>query len=519
DKSGPECLRCQRSRRQCIPAPPRPNGVTFRHGQNPSLRSRGPVRYGESALVFPDDQVWVETSSKVEFEDETGNVAAGYNVVPIEEPPLYLRKGSESQMPTSVSTLPSSTSSIISPALTLGVPESPQLSFGFPLASINNLFPANITKDDQNLSNVDEALLLRHFRNIIGAWLDVCDHERHFSVHVVERAPSCKLLLYTCLATAARHLSRTNHSISPNIADKYHEQCIAILLDVLHDTEFKISFEILLASTVILRLFEQISSYTPTNDLQRHLLAGSVYISSNIDCAISGGLAGASFWVFVLQDVQFALVHRCPLRLAISTFEKSLRLTWAHHTTKSDDRDWAHRAIWLLAETVNYCYETNHPLHIESVGWEGLKKSICEWETQMPNSFRPQYFTPANPSLNRPFPILLFSSPAHAAQHICMAKALIQEYELSAMHFTPNSNQGAKNLENNILSNLNALFGIALSTDDDPSVCIMACHALCACKNFSLWRSVELDDAAITSSERCYPAAHGFATPSRKDLF
>lgn len=63
DKSGSKCLRCQRSGRECVPAPGKSEEVSFRHGQNPSLRGKGPPRYGESDLAFPDDQVWVETST------------------------------------------------------------------------------------------------------------------------------------------------------------------------------------------------------------------------------------------------------------------------------------------------------------------------------------------------------------------------------------------------------------------------------------------------------------------------
>jgi hypothetical protein len=81
----------------------------------------------------------------------------------------------------------------------------------------------------------------------------------HFSVDVVERAPSCPLLLYACLAIAARHLSHTKNSVPPNIADEYHERCIAILLPALENRNFGISIEVVLASTVILRFFEQIS--------------------------------------------------------------------------------------------------------------------------------------------------------------------------------------------------------------------------------------------------------------------
>lgn len=76
---------------------------------------------------------------------------------------------------------------------------------------------------------------------------------------MVDRAPLCPLLLYACLAISARHLCHTTKSVPPHVADEYHERCIAILLPVLENKDYNISIEILLASTVILRFFEQIS--------------------------------------------------------------------------------------------------------------------------------------------------------------------------------------------------------------------------------------------------------------------
>lgn len=57
-------MRCQRSGRECVPAPGKSEELSFRHGQNPSLRGKGPPRYGESDLTFPNDQIWVESSSE-----------------------------------------------------------------------------------------------------------------------------------------------------------------------------------------------------------------------------------------------------------------------------------------------------------------------------------------------------------------------------------------------------------------------------------------------------------------------
>lgn len=175
-----------------------------------------------------------------------------------------------------------------------------------------------------------------------------------------------------------------------------------------------------------------------------------MYIGSQIDCATSGGLAEAAFWVFVMQDIQFALAYRKPLRLTLSPFAGKLRQKWAHNMYEMD-RDWTHRAIWLLAETINYCYARNTPLPMDTMDGKDLKMKIREWETERPESFRALHVSPPNPAIGRAFPVVWFTNASHgmcpcvlnlhllmtgtamAVQHICMAKVLIQEYELQTM--------------------------------------------------------------------------------------
>lgn len=154
------------------------------------------------------------------------------------------------------------------------------------------------------------------------------------------------------------------------------------------------------------------AAHSPSNDLQRHLLAGSVYISSQVECATSGGLAEASFWVFVMQDIQFALAYQKPLRLTLSPFGERLYDLWEHTSTQTD-RDWTHRAIWLLAETINHCYGINQSLHIEAVGVGALKQKIYAWDIGKPDSFRPLHHSVADPRIGRPFPVVWFTKSLH----------------------------------------------------------------------------------------------------------
>ncbi|KAL4917136.1 hypothetical protein BDW62DRAFT_90614 [Aspergillus aurantiobrunneus] len=506
DKTGTECLRCQRSRRECIPAPAKPEEVTFRHGQNPSMRSKGPPRYGESDLSFPKNQVWVEMPAELSFEDETEQTASDYLVVSAEASPVVPRGMRKARFSTSTSTLPS----ITSPTQTFlpGDPGPSQRVSHSRTLSMDSLLPPDTPRDNPKLADFNEAFLLRHFQKALGPWLDSCDHEKQFSVNVVERAPSYPLLLYACLATAARHLSQTTNLIPPNTADEYHEKCIAILLPGLGNWESRIGLDILLASTVILRFFEQISSHAPSSDSQRHLLAGSVYISSQVDCAVSGGLSEASFWVFVMQDIQFALASQNPLRLTLSPFDEKLQFMWTHRVSQTD-RDWAHRAVWLLAGAINYCYGSHDP-HASVTERSILKHKINGWEARKPDGFRPLHFSFADTRIGRPYPVVWYTKSlyATAAQHICLAKVLIEEYELRNLYTSPNPGQDTSRMEDNVAKNLGILFGIALSSDGDPSTRIMACHALCACGSWirdPLSRRCLLDLLHQTESENGWP--------------
>lgn len=304
--------------------------------------------------------------------------------------------------------------------------------------------------------------------------LDAGDPERHFCADVAGRASSSPLLLYACLAVSACHLSRTSRTISPEVADSYHERCVSIMLPVLDKPEFEIGIDILLSSTVILRFFEQIScaqnpaislehipyhglsplthptAHTPSNDPQRHLLAGSVYISSHVDCAISGGLASASFWVFVIQDIQFALTYQKCLRLTFGPFDDRLRRWWV--AKPCTERDWVNRAIWLLAETVELCYNVSgrYGGHLGIVEENALKQRIRDWEVGKPETFTPLHVSPPDPGRGKPFPVVWYTSLWHckfcavcggvcadvlvatAMQHVCLAKALllIREFEV-----------------------------------------------------------------------------------------
>lgn len=114
-----------------------------------------------------------------------------------------------------------------------------------------------------------------------------------------------------------------------------------------------------------------------------------------------------------MQDIQFALAYRNPLRLTFSPFEEKLRQAWDSQTVL-DDRYWTHRAIWLLAETINYCYSSgNGENQLDVIDGDALREKICSWESEHPAGFQPLHFSPADPRNGRPFPVVWYSSHWH----------------------------------------------------------------------------------------------------------
>ena len=173
-----------------------------------------------------------------------------------------------------------------------------------------------------------------------------------------------------------------------------------------------------------------------------------------------------------MQDIQFALAYQNPLRLTFSPFEEKLRQAWESRPILNEQY-WTHRAVWLLAETINFCYNTeSDDNQLNVIDGEALREKICAWEAGRPEGFQPLHFSPADPRNGRPFPVVWYTSPWHgtwhsingrtslndfganregdiwanalswvatAVQHICMAKALIREHDLRVMSLGPES--------------------------------------------------------------------------------
>lgn len=98
----------------------------------------------------------------------------------------------------------------------------------------------------------DEALLVHHYTEYLGRWLDCTDATRQFTLGVPEKVKLCPVLCHAVLSFAARHRK------DDVAAQAAYQRCIALLIDRLNEDQASHD-ETLLCAIVILRFYEQLS--------------------------------------------------------------------------------------------------------------------------------------------------------------------------------------------------------------------------------------------------------------------
>lgn len=98
----------------------------------------------------------------------------------------------------------------------------------------------------------DEAVLVHHYTEYLGRWLDCTDATRQFTLGVPRKVKMCPVLCHAVLSFAARHRKEEAS------AEAAYQRCIALLIDRLNEDAASHD-ETLLCSIVILRFYEQLS--------------------------------------------------------------------------------------------------------------------------------------------------------------------------------------------------------------------------------------------------------------------
>ncbi|CAK7201047.1 hypothetical protein SEUCBS139899_003748 [Sporothrix eucalyptigena] len=212
-----------------------------------------------------------------------------------------------------------------------------------------------------------EAFLFRYYIDYASRAFDLCDLLRHFALVVPCRALSYAPLLNAIFAVSARQLSRTNADMDPAVADVYYQECLTGLRHMMVD-ESALMDENLFAATVILRNLEEIDSPMQgdgSGSQNAHLLGNSLFAKATVAlhslARLSDGAGGspmftglrrAAYLVAVREEIYTSFVAQRPISPSFS----SLVIDMSLDAQPDDDPDWANRAVFLLADALQFCF-------------------------------------------------------------------------------------------------------------------------------------------------------------------
>jgi hypothetical protein len=268
-----------------------------------------------------------------------------------------------------------------------GVLSDPVFTFGDAASLLAPTFPAPPTTCSPStgkepwqvaISLQDHEIpIFRRFVDRLSLWLDMFDPMQHFSSYVPHLAMENEGLMKAILALSTRHLSikpaAEGAPTDRTAAVQYYYETIRYLQGAMKYESYTRSLE-LIATALIVSMYEMIDG--AGKGWERHL-KGVFWIqrSRNIG-AESLGLEGAGWWSWLRQDVWAAFRER----RRVYSFHRPLK-QYADMT----QYDLALRAVYLLAQTVNYCSDAdtkdgvkNIPMRIERA--QVLLDMLDEWQ-------------------------------------------------------------------------------------------------------------------------------------------
>ncbi|KAI1331706.1 hypothetical protein F5Y16DRAFT_241696 [Xylariaceae sp. FL0255] len=348
------------------------------------------------------------------------------------------------------------------------------------------------------LKDRTQAILFRHYAQVLAPCLDCCDPVRHFELVVPERSSTSHTLLNAIFAISSRHLSHTT-DFDPLASNRYHDECLKQLIPKMNHTS-SISDENLFAATIILRMLEEMDGSLTGQDTYSHLLGIHAFVNVGDRYMIPGSLAAASFWVGLRQEIYIAIVTQQPVKLSLDRFvvDRSLE--------PADDYTWSNRAIVLVADVLNACFGA---IPLTPSRWRSLNDAAENWTLTRPSSFDPFFYRERIPSAA--FPEIWHGSSCHimGIQHHLLAQLFLAQFDPSVPRVGTNRRAAERRMTQRIESLLRRLCGIGMSNQWTPPAMFNACMGIAM---FGDQFSDRHDQEALADVLRKTEAAHARPT-------
>lgn len=387
DETRPKCTNCSKKNRLCEWETPH---GTIKDYQPESSSSRLPVTTREETNTL-DSSIMNMDETEVIGLFETSEIRA--------TSPRWNTGRTGTRTERSSVSLSSPSVAAHSPGSSLGITRPPNSVQGVSVASpaltenaLENIGPYSSTGI---VLTHHEALLIHHYSEFLGKWLDCTDACRQFTLDVPEKTKICPVLCYAVLSFAGRHRQ-------DGTAESSYNKCIHLLIERLNEAAASPD-ETLLCAIVILRFYEQLNVSSSTgSDAERQLSGCSAIIrtsqgSHSVDPS-APTLREAAFWVYVRQCLYNATINQQSLDVDISlkVHPPPMMISTSEHplVRLKIETAWTNQMVWNTARVVNFCYEAAHPLsdrQRRSQKWQELWDIVQSWMKERPDGFNAIY--------------------------------------------------------------------------------------------------------------------------------
>jgi hypothetical protein len=299
----------------------------------------------------------------------------------------------------------------------------------------------------------------------------------------------------------------TLHNLTSETAIKYHNACIAYLIELAKDEE-NVRDENLLAAAVILRYYEELDTSLTDEDTEMFLGVSQVFInaqasnafsplpsSSCVDSTQPAWLENASKDSIASSRFFRHAAFRMALRQEITSAflkQRSIRLpleAWASLRSSSDAEDavWTDRIVIFCADVLQFCFgEDNLRGRNQVERWNELKNFEMSWRVSKPPSFGAIHYREADPSAGEVFPQIWYLAECQRSgmQYLDLACVLLTVYDPTTPRLGIRASAARRRTSTEVQKLVLRLCGIALSNRTSQPALVMAAMAISMCGEY-----------------------------------
>lgn len=185
--------------------------------------------------------------------------------------------------------------------------------------------------------------------------------------------------------------------IEKSVEEHYRGKVLELLIPLLSSDQATSTNEVLLATTIILRMSEQFEE--DDTDAQCHLNGAASLLTDGTDWSpVENSLGVACFWTYLRESIRVCFLREQPCQFGLDQLSLGGDDTpWM--SAKGSDEYWTNKITYLLLQICNLCWGTA----IEDSGppLMRLRSLLDAWRQDIPGSFQPWCVREAD---DQPFP-------------------------------------------------------------------------------------------------------------------